>query len=362
MPLPPEPITEERVDVVVIGAGIGGLHAARLLHQQDRTVSVLERRDRIGGRLHTVESAGTPVDLGATWFWPQERAVNKVVAEHGLRVHPQHLGGDAIYHDRPHTKRIEGNPLDVPSGRFTDGAQALAEAEAALLPEGVIRLEQSATGIELLADAVRVTTTLGAVVAKHVVVALPPALATTDLAFTPPLDAMVASVAAATPVWMGTTTKVVVRFAEPFWRRHGLSGSGISHLGPIRELHDMSGPDGESAALFGFAPQRPEGPVTTAEVLAQFAELFPGHPEPLAVELADWSTQRATSAPETLPLGDYATYGHRAFQTPSYDGRLHWASTETAPDNPGHIDGALLAARRAVAAILEPSESERTHP
>ena len=124
--------------------------------------------------------------------------LSPAVPAFGLRVHPQHLDGDAIYHDHPHTKRIEGNPLDVPSGRFTDGAQALAEAEAAMLSEGVIRLEQSATGIELLADAVRITTTLGAVVAKHVVVALPPALATTDLAFTPPLDAMVASVAART--------------------------------------------------------------------------------------------------------------------------------------------------------------------
>ena len=351
--------TDETCDVVVIGAGIGGLHAARLLHERGQDVVVLERRDRVGGRLHTTEVAGAPVDLGATWYWPHEQAVVGVVAEHGLAVHTQFRDGDAVYHDHPATRRIDGNPLDVESGRFSDGAASLALAEAALLPDGALRLETTATRIDADGDTVRVFTDGASITARHVVVALPPALAMADLTITPPLDAPVAAVASQTPVWMGTTAKVVIRFAEPFWRHHGLSGSGISHHGPIRELHDMSGPGDTNAALFGFAPADDQV-LDESAVRTQLAELFPGHPEPLAITILDWSSERATTPPGAHTLADYGTYGHRVFQTPALNGRLHWASTETAPDNPGHIDGAILAARRAVAAILPSPDQEPT--
>ncbi len=57
----------EEADVLVIGAGVAGLQAAAILSQAGVTVSVLEARDRIGGRILTVHSAdsGVPVELGA---------------------------------------------------------------------------------------------------------------------------------------------------------------------------------------------------------------------------------------------------------------------------------------------------------
>ena len=54
--------------VVVVGAGIAGLAAASRLRGAGIDCVVLEARDRIGGRLHTVELAGTPVDLGGSWI------------------------------------------------------------------------------------------------------------------------------------------------------------------------------------------------------------------------------------------------------------------------------------------------------
>ncbi|CAE7388570.1 PAO4 [Symbiodinium microadriaticum] len=54
--------------VAIIGAGIAGLAAARQLAGNGLRVTVLEARNRIGGRLWTDRSLGVPLDLGASWI------------------------------------------------------------------------------------------------------------------------------------------------------------------------------------------------------------------------------------------------------------------------------------------------------
>ncbi|MBK8821878.1 MAG: FAD-dependent oxidoreductase [Anaerolineales bacterium] len=55
-------------DVIILGAGISGLAAARTLVDSGLSVIVLEARDRIGGRMWTNSSLGLPLDLGASWI------------------------------------------------------------------------------------------------------------------------------------------------------------------------------------------------------------------------------------------------------------------------------------------------------
>lgn len=54
--------------VIVVGAGISGIAAARELTSAGFRVTVVEARNRIGGRILTDRSLGIPVDLGASWI------------------------------------------------------------------------------------------------------------------------------------------------------------------------------------------------------------------------------------------------------------------------------------------------------
>jgi polyamine oxidase len=54
--------------VLVIGAGVSGLKAAVDLATKGYAVTVLEARDRIGGRVHTVDSGVGPIEMGAQWI------------------------------------------------------------------------------------------------------------------------------------------------------------------------------------------------------------------------------------------------------------------------------------------------------
>lgn len=64
-------LRKEPAEIAVIGAGISGLTAASVLNKCEIfKVSVLEARDRIGGRMHSVPmgGSGAVVDLGASWI------------------------------------------------------------------------------------------------------------------------------------------------------------------------------------------------------------------------------------------------------------------------------------------------------
>lgn len=52
----------------MVGAGVAGLTAANALMHAGEDVVVLEARDRIGGRLHTVDLGGSAIDLGGAWI------------------------------------------------------------------------------------------------------------------------------------------------------------------------------------------------------------------------------------------------------------------------------------------------------
>ena len=56
--------SEQRYDVIVIGAGVSGLAAAKALHAAGHRTLTLEARDRIGGRIFTDRNSGATLDMG----------------------------------------------------------------------------------------------------------------------------------------------------------------------------------------------------------------------------------------------------------------------------------------------------------
>jgi monoamine oxidase len=67
-PPPPPEIKPDTKSVLIVGAGMAGLAAARSLADAGWPVRVLEARDRIGGRVYTNRDWGVPIELGASWI------------------------------------------------------------------------------------------------------------------------------------------------------------------------------------------------------------------------------------------------------------------------------------------------------
>jgi monoamine oxidase len=84
-------------DVVIVGAGLSGLMAARTLLAADVEPLILEARDRVGGRTWTrPASDGTLLDLGGQWIGPTQQRVVALAEELGVQTFKTHDTGKNI--------------------------------------------------------------------------------------------------------------------------------------------------------------------------------------------------------------------------------------------------------------------------
>lgn len=357
------------MDVAIIGGGVAGLNAARLLLRAGADVQLFEARSRLGGRVLTVDAAGEPsedgFDLGPSWFWPRmQPAMGALVEELGLPSHVQHSEGDVVFErmSREPARRYTTPAYQPESMRFVGGSAALVRALAKDLPGLAVHLGTTVTALALQGDRVRIAFAPGddgqdTVEAGQVVVAIPPRLLRATVDFAPEVPPETAELWAATPTWMAPHAKFFALYDRPFWREAGYSGTAQSMVGPMLEIHDATTSSGR-AALFGFlgvgAQERREigRQALTAACVGQFARLFgPQAAAPTATVYQDWAADPLTATPD-----DPTSSGHPApaasWVHGPWDAHLVMAGSECSPTEAGYLAGAVEASRLAVAEVL----------
>ena len=118
-------------DVIIIGAGLSGLMAARTLHRAGKSVAVLEARNRLGGRLLSEPVSGSTLDLGGQWVGPTQTYANALCQELGIATYKSfHTGRKVLELDG----KIRTYKGDIPS----------------LSPLALIELQRAITRVERL--------------------------------------------------------------------------------------------------------------------------------------------------------------------------------------------------------------------
>lgn len=356
--------------VAVIGGGVAGLNVARLLHDVDVDVAVFEARDRLGGRVLTVDETGALADdgfdLGPSWFWPRMQPdLGALVDELRLDTYPQSTRGDVVFErmSRERPQRYVPRSPDTDSIRFVGGSSALVRALCAGLPAASVHGGQRVVGLALEDDAVRLTLvgadgTEQVMRAEQVVASLPPRLLQATVTFSPELPSDVVEGWRSTPTWMAPHAKFFAVYDEPFWLADGLSGTAQSMVGPMLEMHDATTCSGRPA-LFGFlgvgAVERQAIGLDglTQACVEQFVRLFGVKAEaPVATLYKDWAADPLTATPDDINSTGHANPSTSWVQGPWSD-RLLLAGSETSQREAGYLAGAIHASSAAASRVRQ---------
>ncbi|PKO29692.1 MAG: amine oxidase [Betaproteobacteria bacterium HGW-Betaproteobacteria-9] len=367
--------TQKVADVVVVGAGLCGLALTRTLVARGLSVTLLEARERIGGRVltRTDEQTGQALDLGATWYWTEtEPRIVVLLGELGLATLAQHDPGDALWLTDPNRapeRRQEAAGVHAGARRIQGGAARLAEALAADLPEGCLQLGKAVRVLRDRGSHIDLVLESGAPLrARQVVLALPPRLIHDRMLMDPPLPATVWDAMETTATWMATHAKALVAFDQAFWREAGQSGNAfVRHaqavLGEVFDACDET----QGAALAGFVALNPAQREHFQRGLpllidSQLAQLYGQAAQSGRLELQDWALEPWTCSDTDRTTSPEPPLASPLLRQPLWSGRVFLGGSETAAHGAGHMEGALEAAERIARALLRQQASSAATP
>ncbi|HAV1455039.1 TPA: NAD(P)-binding protein [Enterobacter hormaechei subsp. steigerwaltii] len=358
--------------VVIIGAGVSGLYAATLLQKAGVACTILEARERTGGRVLSSQMlANTPdglhVDMGATWFWPDmQPELARLVNALDLSLIPQTRPGEMMFerHRYSAPQRYPSYETSPPSFRLKGGMQALTSALKSQIPSGKIMLGQqvmavSSKGEEVLVHSRAENGKSMAYACDHLLLALPPAQAA-RIDFKPALPDGLLTGWSKIPTWMAPHAKYVALYNKDFLQQQNLSGDASSQIGPMVDIHDVSEPESGITAIFGFigVPAQARRKVSEAVLMQmcreQLVRLFgQSAADPLREFIKDWAADPFTATKQDLRQ----EFGHSLpEQTPVngiWAGKMTGIASEWSPQFSGYLAGAVDAASEGVNHLLQ---------
>lgn len=379
----------KQASVVIIGGGLSGLYAALLLEKKGIGYILLEARPTLGGRIITTNSttdkplksinadvtkvqAADNFDLGPSWFWPDfQQQLGQLIDELQLESFEQFEEGDMMVERSANepAMRSQGYKSVSPSMRLKGGMAALIDALYRRLNKDQIFTNQPVYEINKTDDHIDIISKdpSGQLItwqAQQVLLALPPRLAATTIAFTPALPTELATQWQNTATWMAPHAKYFAVYDTPFWSATGLSGAARSTIGPLVEIHDASIIEG-SGALFGFIGVPVQQRQSVSETIlkehcrAQLVRLFGVEAgTPKAEYLKDWAQDPFTATIADLDInadnyGQHASAPNSKASSGVWQQCLTGIGSEWSRQFSGYTAGAIDAASVAVKNLPE---------
>lgn len=345
--------------IVILGSGLSGLLTAFRLQNKGFDIEIIEARDRLGGRIHTINSDAAQVEMGATWFNDIHVNFRNLLSELELDYFEQFMQGTSYFEpfaDAPAREiRI---PQDSPSYRVAGGTAKVIEALKNKLVNVPIHLNETVTEINFEHQKATICTKSNTFTADYVISTLPMALFINDVSCSPSLPENLVQISKNTHTWMQDSIKVALVYKNPFWRENNISGTVFSNVGPITEFYDQSNHALDKYALCGFISS--EMSIYSKEerqhaIEIQLEKIFGKDSLAfIANHETIWAEEVSTKSSKQIGfMYPHQNNGHPLFRGSYCDNRLFFAGTETANQYPGYMEGAVTAAENTVKSILK---------
>jgi len=352
----------EKIDTIIIGAGISGIYVASLLAEKRESFIVLEARNRVGGRILSPDYKGYFTDLGPSWYWPEiNPRIKGLIRELGLTGYPQYDAGYGQFQAVDGSVRtIPGYPMEPEAWRISGGMIALVGGLCKKISKDAVRLNHPVCEIKRKRDHALVNVgilgeePLCRFQSSRIILALPPRLTAATILFTPDLSHELTQAMLGTSTWMAGHAKFFALYDWADWRQAGISGQAFSQYGPLGEIHDASNGMESPFGLTGFvgipAAQRRDKQVVIQAIFQQLQLLYgEGAGKPVTVFYKDWAMEGFTAT----EYDQRAAHDHPLYQPPLgksgiWDGIVLFAGTETSDQYGGYLEGAVASAERAV--------------
>lgn len=345
--------------ITILGAGLSGILTAYRLLDKGFEIEIIEARDRVGGRIHTVKDAKTQIEMGATWFNEVHINLQKLLKEFNIAHYEQFMTGTSYFEPFSAAPAQEIDiPQNSPSYRIAGGTSHLIDSIKLKLKDVRIHLNETVTAINFENEKTIITTNNSVLKTDYVISTVPQALFIHDIKVVPSLPNQLQDLAEKTHTWMQDSIKVAFVYDTPFWRNKNVSGTLFSNVGPITEFYDQSNEALTTFALCGFISSGMEMytkeerlaklKIQLEKVFGQEALTFTSYHETV------WSKEIHTKSTKQIGfMYPHQNNGHPLFRKNYCDNRLLFAGTETAQQHPGYMEGAVVAAQRAATEILK---------